>query len=99
MSQRWSVLEVACVVVAGLAGACGGEGMSADGSDGADDVMLEGGMSSDESVASQESGEGELGTAEQPLAGLLLPSSCGDITGTDPVLAALAVSTATELRR
>jgi len=29
----------------------------------------------------------------------LLPSSCGDITGTDPVLAALAVSTATELRR
>lgn len=31
--------------------------------------------------------------------GIHFPDSCNDITGTDPILAALAVSTATELRR
>lgn len=44
-----------------------------------------------------------LGTTEQELIGLFTGisflDSCNDITGTDPVLAALAVSTATELRR
>jgi hypothetical protein len=43
--------------------------------------------------------ETTIETADQALLGVALPSSCNDITGTDPVLAALAVSTASELGR
>jgi hypothetical protein len=71
--------------------------MGADESDTTSDVAL------DEEALDGESAEtpaeAELGTSEQELLGLILPSSCGDITGTDPVLAALAVATATELGR
>jgi hypothetical protein len=104
MLGRRSVLEAAGLVFAGLLAACGGEDMSADGSDLADEVAFEEEatedaadekMSSDAMMSSDE----ELGTSEQELLGLILPSSCFDITGTDPVLAALAVATATELRR
>lgn len=72
--------------------------MSADGSDEADEVAFEE-EATDEAADAMMSSEEDLGTSEQELLGLILPSSCFDITGTDPVLAALAVSTATELRR
>ena len=97
MSCRLSVLKAACLMSAGLMGACSGEGMSADVSDEGDEVAFEDEVI--EQAADQVSPDAELGSSEQELLGLILPSSCFDITGTDPVLAALAVATATELRR
>lgn len=104
MSCRRSVLKAAFLVFAGLAGACGGEGMSVDGSYEADEASVDDEVTAEaaetaEAADEMMSSDPELGTSEQELLGLLLPSSCYDITGTDPVLAALAVATATELRR
>jgi hypothetical protein len=76
--------------------------MSTDGADVGDDGAWVEEGEADEAASfddEQASPQSELGTSEQELLGLILPSSCGDITGTDPVLAALAVATATELRR
>jgi hypothetical protein len=78
--------------------ACSGEGMSAEGSDEVDEsAFLD--EATEEATDDMMSIDPELGTTEQELLGIILPSSCFDITGTDPVLAALAVATATELRR
>jgi hypothetical protein len=95
MSCRGFVLKAACLALAGLAIACSGQGMGAD--------EDEAGAAFEDGTADEASGEmsfdPQLGSSEQELLGLILPSSCHDITGTDPVLAALAVATATELRR
>ena len=98
MSCSRSVLKAAGLVFVGLMGACSGDGMSAEGSDEADDIAFED-EATDEAADVMMSSEEDLGTSEQELLGLILPSSCFDITGTDPVLAALAVATATELGR
>lgn len=80
--------------------ACSGQGHAGD------DVDAGGSVMSDGRSLAEESAGAELGQATQELWGYgshdtwsYNESSCSDPTGTDSVLAALAVATATELRR
>lgn len=93
-----------------VSGCAASDSVSEDDARGGDEAVDEGTLASGESVSAPGSDAAalELGTSEQPLLLSLLfgssslfsfESSCSDPNGTNSVLAALAVSTATELRR
>jgi hypothetical protein len=85
----------------GIALACGGQGFDAEdvGATADSEAAYSSAEATDVTPDESSADDSELGTAQQELFGLSLPSSCGDFTGTDSILAGLAVSTASELKR
>jgi hypothetical protein len=99
--SRMNVLRFAAWGLMVSALACGGGGFETD-PIGTDEGAAVSGDTLDEALP-DEAGDAELGTAQQALigsgSGISFLDSCNDPTGVDPVLAALAVSSATELHR